>query len=251
MVTHLIALGATFDHLPDDTEETLLGSSLHQGAIVALATGLTLCGPHRGLPWFIGNQIKVIVPREGRRASYMPSPDILVHPTLTNASRTSLVLATDGPPALVIEVASPSTVLSSDLNLTDARGKPGVYEAIGVAEYIVFDPTTELVREQVWARRRVAGAYAPWEPDKRGRWVSAALGGIAFAPQGPLLRVYDQEGHLVPLTEEMADLLGERERQLTAQEQQLSERERQLSDRERQIAALEAELRRLRGDEPA
>ncbi len=124
----------------------------------------------------------------------MPLPDILVHPTLTNASRTSLVLATDGPPALVIEVASPSTVYSSDLNLTDERGKPGVYEAIGVAEYIVFDPTAEFVPEQLWARRRVADTFEPWEPDERGRWVSAALDGVAFAPQGPLLRVYDREG---------------------------------------------------------
>ncbi len=169
MVTHLIALNATFDHLPDDTEETRSGSSLRQGAIVALATGLTLCGPRRGLPWFIGKQIKVIVPREGRRAPYMPSPDILVHPTLTNTSRTSLVLATDGMPALVIEVASPSTALTNDLNLTDERGKPGVCEAIGVAEYLVFDPTAEFVPEQVWAWRRVAQGYAPWLPDERGR----------------------------------------------------------------------------------
>ncbi len=170
------------------------------------------------------------MPREGRRAPYLPSPDILVHPTLTNASRTSLVLATDGPPALVIEVARLLTVLTNDLSLTDERGKPGVYESIGVAEYIVFDPTAEFVPEQLWAWRRVAGAYASWLPDERGRWVSAALGGIAFTPHGPTLRVYDQEGRLVPLTEELADLLDERERK---------------------IAALEAELRRLRGADPA
>ncbi len=167
----------------------------------------------------------------------MPSPDILVHPTLTNASRTSLVLATDGPPTLVIEVANPSTVLTNDLNLTDERGKPGVYEAIGVAEYLVFDPTAEFVPEQVWARRRVAAGYAPWLPDERGRWVSAVLGGIAFSPHGSLLRVYDQEGRLVPLAEEVRHLLGERERQL--------------GERERRIAILEAELRRLRGADPA
>lgn len=236
MIMHLIALDATFDHLPDDTEETLLGSSLHQGAIVALATGLNLCGPHQGLPWFIGNQIKIIIPRQGRRAPFMPSPDIVVHPTLTSASRTSVVLATDGPPALVIEVASPATVLTNDLNLTAERGKPGVYEAIGVAEYIVFDPTAEFIPAQMWARRREAGGYAPWLPDASGHWVSEALGGIAFAPQGALLRVYDQEGRLVPLTEELADLLDERERELT--------------ERERQIAALEAELQRLRGALP-
>jgi hypothetical protein len=59
-----------------------------------------------------------------------------------------------------------------------------------------------------------------------------------------LLRTYDREGRLVPLVEELADPLDERERRLTAQEQQLSERERR-------VAALEAELRRLRGAGPA
>ncbi len=53
--TSLVMLDARFDELPDDTRETLTGGSLHQGALVALATGLTLCGPRRGLPWFIGN----------------------------------------------------------------------------------------------------------------------------------------------------------------------------------------------------
>ncbi|HEY8600447.1 MAG TPA: Uma2 family endonuclease, partial [Thermomicrobiales bacterium] len=191
---------------------------------------LALCGPRRGLPWFIGNQIKMIVPRQGSRAPYMPSPDILVHPTLTNTSRTSLILATDGPPALVIEVASPSTAWSSDLNLADPRGKPGAYEAIGIPEYIVFDPTAELLGDQLWARRLGPDGYEPWEPTTEGRWISRALGGIAFVPQGVLLRIYDQNGKLVPTSEEMADLLDEREQRL--------------AESERQIAALEAALRR-------
>jgi len=228
MVLKTIALGAAFDNLPDDTEETLVGSSLHQGAITVLATALHLCGPRRGLPWFIGNQIKMIIPRQGPRGPYMPSPDIIVHPTLTNTSRTSLILATDGPPALVIEVASPSTAWSSDLNLTDARGKPGAYESIGIPEYLVFDPTSELLPEQIWARRLGPNGYEPWEPSANGRWVSQALGGIAFARQEILLRVYDQEGRLVPTSEEMADLLDERDRQIAALEAALR---RQNTDR--------------------
>lgn len=225
MVLPTFTLPAIFDHLPNDTEETLDGShSLHQSAITALVTTLSLCGPRRGLPWFIGNQIKMIVPRRGR-APYMPSPDILIHPTLTNASRTSLVLTTDGPPTLVIEIASPSTALSNDLNLTTPQGKPGVYAALGIAEYLVFDPTAEFVADQVWARRLAPDGHEPWLPDDTGRWVSAL--GIAFAPQGPLLRVYDQDGRLVPIAEEMAEMLEQRDREM---------------------AALEAEVRRLRGE---
>ena len=226
-----VALGPEFDGLQDDTEETLVGSSLHQEAITALYTSLTLCGPRRGLPWFVGNQIKVVIHREGSQAPYMPSPDILVHPTLTSASRSSLVLAVDGPPALVIEVASPATAVERDVNLTSPTGKPRVYEATGVAEYLVFDPTGDLLGTQVWAQRAESGRFVSWEPEPDGRWASAALG-IAFRPRGLLLRVYDQDGRLVPLTGELTDLVAERDRQIAEQA--------------RRLAALEEELRRLR-----
>ena len=50
MIVQTAALGPEFDTLQDDTEETLVGTSLHQGAITALYTSLNLCGPRRGLP---------------------------------------------------------------------------------------------------------------------------------------------------------------------------------------------------------
>ena len=73
----------------------------------------------------------------------------------------------------------------------------------------------------------------PWLPDDRGHWVSDPLG-ISFAPQGPLLRVYDQDGSLMPLYAEAIDTIAARERALAEQD--------------REIAALQAELRRLRGE---
>ncbi len=235
MLKQRVVLGPEFDHLPDDTEETLVGSSLHQGNITGIYTSLLLCGPRRGLPWFVGNQLKMVVSRRGYKRTYQPSPDILVHPTLTNSSRTSLLVDIDGPPALIIEVTSPSTALQSDLNLTPPESKPKAYEEIGVAEYLVFDPSEGFVPGQVWAQRLGPQGYEPWEPGVDGRWVSQALGGIAFAPQGLFLRVYDQDGTLVPLTEEFADMVRDHDQQL--------------AERDRQIAEMAAELRRLRGEQ--
>jgi Uma2 family endonuclease len=231
VITRTFALGPEFDTLPNDTEETLMGSSLHQAAIVALYTSLEQCGPDRGLPWFIGNQIKMIIPRQGR-GSYQPSPDILVHPTLTNGSRESIHVTADGPPALVIEVASPATAEERDINLSSPEGKPGVYASIGVQEYLVFDPTSALLGISLWARRMGLGGYIPWEPDESGRWTSSALG-IAFEPEGTLLRVYDQDGRPVPFAKELAGLK--------------SALEQQVAEQQRQLAELEAEIRRLRG----
>ena len=109
-----LTLGPQFAELADDTEESILGSSLHQGAITTLHDGLDACGHGRGLPWFVGNQIRMVILRVGRRAASL-SPDILIHPTLGTGSRDSIIVAADGPPALVIEIASPSTAAGRDL----------------------------------------------------------------------------------------------------------------------------------------
>ena len=131
MVTRTIALGPAFDNLADDTEETLVGSSFHQDAIVDAYISLKRHRRRRNLPWFIGNQTKLVIPRAGGAPSYQPSPDLMIYPTLGTDGRTSIAVATFGPPALVIEVVSPSTALTSDLNFDSPGGKPHAYAAIG------------------------------------------------------------------------------------------------------------------------
>jgi len=97
MVAQLIALGPEFDTFQDDTEESVVGSSLHQAAITSLYGSLILCGPHRGLPWFIGNQTEIIIPRQGHLLSATARPFIRVHPPLTTPSRTALLFPSAGP----------------------------------------------------------------------------------------------------------------------------------------------------------
>lgn len=236
-------LGPAFATFADDTEESILGSSVHQGAITALSDCLNACGQRRGLPWFVGNQIRMIVHRAGQR-SLILSPDILIHPTLTAMSRDSILVAHDGPPALVIEVASPTTAVQRDLS---DDGKPAAYAALGVAEYLVFDPTGEFISDNLWARRLGPQGYIPWEPDPTdGRWHSEL--GIAFQPQSMLLRVYDQDGQLVPTDPEVREQLQQSTAELRAQAAQRRAQAAELQAQAERIAALEAELRRLRGE---
>ena len=226
MVTRTIVLTTAFDHLADDTEETLVGSSFHQDAIVDTYVSLKRYRRQRNLPWFIGNQTKLVIPRTGGAPSYQPSPDLMIYPTLGSDGWRSIPVARYGPPALVMEVVSPSTALENDLNFGSPGGKPNVYAAIGVAEYLAFDLFGDYIEDQVSAwRLGPAGLYVPWGPDSSGLWVSTL--GIAFAPRTRLLRVYDDQGVIIPNDEDMDDIADERARQ---------------------IAELQAELRRLQGE---
>ncbi len=226
MVTHATVLGPEFDTIPDDTEDSLMGSAGHQDTIHVIYDGVRLCAVRRDEPWFVGNQLFLLILQEGRNLPRRIAPDIMVYRSLALPNDPgSLAVALYGPPVLVIEVASPATALGNDVNLRDQNDKPQLYERIGVDEYLVFDPVGEMLGERIWARRRGPNGFVLWEPEADGRWHSAL--GISFAPQGMLLRVYDHEGRLVPLSMEFDAMLAERDRRL---------------------AELETELRRLRGE---
>lgn len=240
-----LVLGPQFADLADDTEESVLGSSAHQEAIVVLYDGLGACGRGRSLPWFVGNQMRIIIHRVGQRSLSL-SPDILVHPTLGTGSRESILVVADGPPALVIEIASPSTAAGRDLDEASASAKPAAYAALGIPEYLVFDPTAAFVKALLWARKLGPHGYAPWEPESDGRWHSAL--GISFLPQSSLLRVYDQDGELVPTGPELREYNRRMSELANERAIQLRDATAQIAEQDRQIAALEAELRRLRGE---
>lgn len=237
MVTKAIVLGPEFDTFQDDTEELLVGSSYHQDGIVGTYDSVRNYRDRHDLPWFIGNQIKLFIPRRDDVPAAAPSPDILIHPTLGREGRYSLSLATDGPPALVMEFLSPATARTRDLDTQSPTGKPRLYAACGIPEYLTFDPLSDYVPEQVRAwSLGPTGRYAPWEPDEEGFWVSATLG-IAFAPRGRWLDVFDGQRQRVPRNEDVNRLVDE----VAALR---LERERMA----RENAALREELRRLRGE---
>ncbi len=241
-LTTIRPLGPEYAAFTDDTEDSVVGSTYHQDAITVLSTSLKACGPGRGLPWYIGNQLRIILPRVNNRPLNL-SPDILIHPTLGNlGNRERLDTVTEGAPALVIEVASPSTYEDRDL-----QDKRDIYAHSGIAEYLVFDATAALIPAVLvgW-QLGLDGRYQPWVANAAGRWQSRL--GIAFQPQRPYLRVYDQDGVLVPTHEENQELRRQAETERRQAEALLHEREQQLAERDAQLAALEAELRRLRGE---
>ena len=103
---------------PDDTEESVLGTNLHQTTITNTRLGLneiasSLAAPGEPVPWQALSQTMVSGLQRYDGSPYTVLPDVFVYACPIDAQRASVTLAKDGPPVLVIEVASESNSKSS------------------------------------------------------------------------------------------------------------------------------------------
>ncbi len=140
-------------------------------------------------------------------------------------------------PDIVIEISSRST------RREDLWEKRGLYEFLGVGEYILFDPLHEYLTPPLQSYGLVEGWYRPMEPeqDEQGEWrfTSRQLE-LELRTEGNSLRLYDPktgEKLLTPLEAQ------EKARRATAHWRQEAERRRQA---EAEAERLRAELARLR-----
>ena len=217
--------------LHDDTEEDLVGADWHQQAIRALSDSLDDLAADLNLQWHVGDQL-TLAGTKPDGTPWRPSPDITIYPSAGAAMRAEMVVSTDGVPALIIEVASPST-WQYDVDLQ--AGKAWGYLHLGVPNYLVFDPLGDLLDERCRGWQQHGGAVHAWRPRADGRYYAISLD-VSFHPEGDLLRVYGPDGRPVAFNYEKAQRIRAQERDLRAQA--------------RRIADLEAELKRLRGEKP-
>ncbi len=208
-------LGSAYAAVADDTAESVVGSAPHQTALTALFDTLDAYGLRQGLPWCVGYQLRLVLPRITTDLSCCP--DLLVHPTLGRGPRTHLPAATEGVPALVIEVANASTIHDRDL-----QTKRDIYAQVGIAEYLVFDPTREFLPSGLvaWTLAATGRYYQPWTTATNGRWHSTL--GVSFQPEDHLLRVYDLVGQRLRTPKEQAEYLDHLNQQLAECDAQLA-----------------------------
>jgi len=261
--------------LLDDTEESVVGTSLHQRAISTLADMLEELRRTHKHTWDVGRNLGFRGFPQPHGEPYAPKPDVVVHPRALPTGLTEVTLAAYGPPHLVVEIASRTTVGN------DVGAKALSYALGGVAEYLVADIGGEgLLGGQLVVAWRLSpeggGTLTPWLPEADGRWHSAW--GFALGVQGLLVRVYTPDGVAVSTGHEHSVLRQQAEvalreearrrqeaerreyeealrRQEAEAAQAQAERREQEAERLRQqaegrAAALEVELRRLRGETP-
>ena len=217
---------------PDDTEESVLGTNLHQGTIANLRWGLNEVaaglrpagGPD---PWQALSQTAITGLRRWDGTPYTVLPDVFVHRGPIDDRRPSLALGRDGPPLVVAEVLSPATY-ESDLDLDYGKGHS--YARAGVAEYLLLDPTGEYLPQQVQGWQLEGDVYVPRPPDRAGRWRSAAIG-VAVGFDGARVVVYAPDGQRQPRE-------GEVGRELAQQRDELGRQREENARLREEIAAL-------------
>ncbi len=129
--------------------------------------------------------------------------------------------------SLVIEVTLKST------RVEDIRTKKGLYQRLGVEEYLLFDPLGEYLRPRLQGYRLIQGRYEPLLQEGDGALFSSTTG-LRLMPEGNRLRLRDAvSGEPLLWADEEAEARQAAEERAEAAEERLR--------------ALEAEVARLRG----
>lgn len=220
---------------PDDTEESILGTDLHQMTITNFRLGINEIArlyrkPGQPVPWQALSQIVLLGCERPDGSDYRTLPDIFVYRRTIDQNRGSVALALDGPPALIIEVLSESTY-AADIDLK--RGKGYSYARAGVQEYLTIDPTGLLLTECIRAWRLVEGEYRPWQPDENGRWQSEQIE-VSIGLEGVLATVYTREGQRQLHEGEIAEELERTRAELARKDAELEEMRRRLDELQRE-----------------
>src|SRR5947209_5299467 len=220
---------------PDDTEESILGTDLHQTTITNLRLGINGVArlarvPGQPLPWQALTQITLFGCARPDDTEYKTYPDVFVYAHPIDQHRGSVALALDGPPVLIIEVLSESTY-AADIDLK--RGKGYTYARAGVREYLTIDPVGSFLPERIRAWRLVDGVYRSWEPDASGRWQSEQIA-VGIGLEGALATVYTWDGKRQLHEGEIAAEMERREQELTRKDAELEELRRVLDELRRE-----------------
>ena len=222
--------------LPQDTEESIVGAEWHQEAAGAVADILREAAFRNHLSWGVCEEIALHGLHYEDGGPYDPRPDVMVlAQPLPSGGLAAVSVADVGAPLLIIEVASRSTAAH------DRGEKRHAYAAIGVAEYLVFDPDGGLLPTPLMAWRLVNAGYVPWGAEPDGWWRSEALG-VSFRPRPPHLEVRGREGERIELSHEVRLRARHLERQTEELERSLAEEARRRTELEEEIARLRARV---------
>lgn len=153
------------------------------------------------------------------------APDVLLARGVRKYDRDNYLLWQERPPSLIFEITSRST------RSEDVRKKKGIYERIGVEEYVLFDPYAEYLKPDLQGFRLLDGKYRPMRANPDGS-LSSQTTGLLLRRERERLRLIDAATgeRLLWMEEEHAalDAAQETERALQAAREEIARLRREL-----------------------
>ena len=185
----------------------------------------------------IAHDLMLLFEEGNRRATL--APDLMVVLGVGNEPRDSYKTWKEGKvPDLVIEVVSRST-WRKDVNV-----KPPLYEALGIAEFWLFDP----LNPRLAGFELVRGRYREIAELPEGGLRSRVLALDLLVMDGELRCRDPRDAKVIPDHVETVRMLDVAEQKLTQADRERAEADRQLAEADRQLAEADRELEASRGE---
>jgi Uma2 family endonuclease len=220
---------------PDSDGQPMAETTLHRMVMSDMIEGLERHYTDTADVWVGGNLL--LYYRKGDRRKSV-SPDVLLARGIEKWPRRTYLLWQEKPPALIFEITSQSTADH------DTGFKKDLYERLGVAELVLFDPYAEYLEPRLQGYRLERGRYKPLPLNRDGS-LDLQTVGMTARPEGERLRLVDTvTGEALLWNDELeaARHLAE-ERATEAEEgQRLAEEGQRLAEERQRLAE---EARRL------
>lgn len=171
------------------------------------------------------------------------SPDVLLARGVGKEYRDTYLLWNETVPSLVFEITSRKT------RREDTRTKKDLYERLGVAELVLFDPYGDYLEPRLQGYRLERGRYQPIPPNRDGS-LDLQAAGVTACPEGERLRLVDTaSGEKLLWNDELRAALKAVEERAAAEAAARRAAEERAAAAEERARALAEELARL-GREP-
>jgi Uma2 family endonuclease len=226
---------------PTSDGQPMAETTLHRVVMTDLIQGLER--RYAGVPdaWAGGNLF--LCYRKGDPAAHV-APDVLLAFGVDKRPRDNYLLWEETPPVLVFEVTSRST------RREDTGDKKDLYERLGIAELVLFDPYGEYLAPRLQGFRLARGRYRPIALHAEGT-LALQTTGLTLRPEGDRLRMVDTATRKpLPWSDELAEALSLAEQRADAAEERAGAEAQARRLAEERAAALTEELARLRTSKP-
>jgi Uma2 family endonuclease len=219
---------------PTSDGQPMAETTLHRQVMFDLIAGLERRYAEVPDVWVGGN---LFLCYEKDNPSAALAPDVLLARGVAKWARPNYLLWDEVPPSLVVEVTSRRT------RHEDLGKKKGLYERIGVTEYVLFDPYAEYLRPPLQGYRLDGGQYRPIPVGVDGSLESRTTG-LKLQPEGERLRLVDlATGERLLWPDELASAHAAAEARAAGESQARQQAEVRATAAEARAAAAEARAR--------